>query len=231
MTSLRTKQANRVTENLGSLTESGFLQNSVGRRNKSDIFQFSLSNRTRFSASLTDLRSNANLQLLNKRNKPIASSNNRSLSSEQFSAVLAPGTYYLKVKGVSNKNTPFTLSYNLAPASGSTTNAVNPINLVPGRTEADYALLSLQSQNAAVSYYLNGNPSGYEQFTAINNQLLEYGSQGDSLALEFYQFAKASQDDAYYTSLIAGNSFSGYPSGFGNYILPVPTFTNPSLFV
>jgi hypothetical protein len=226
MNHLRTKQANKVTKNLGSLTEPGFLQNSVGRRNRVDLFQFSVSDRTRFSASLTDLRGNANLHLLTKRNKPIASSKNRGTDSEQFSAILNPGTYYLKVKAIKS-NTPFTLSYNLAPASNFTTSAINPINLVPGRTEADYAILSLQSQNAAVSYYLNGNPSGYEQFTAINNLLLGYGYQGDSLALDFYQLAKASQDDAYYTSLIAGTS----PSGLGNFTLPIPTFTNPGLFV
>jgi Bacterial pre-peptidase C-terminal domain len=179
------------------LTQSGFLQDEVGRRKKSGLFQFSVPTRTRFSASLTDLSANANLQLLKRNRRAIASSNERGINAEQLSTVLTPGTYYLKVKAVRRSNTPFTLSYNITPAIDSNTSAVNPINLTPGRTEADYALLTLQSQNAAVSYYLNGNPSGYDQFTAINNLLLNYGSQGDSLALEYYQWALTVQNDAY----------------------------------
>ena len=179
-----TNQAKGTTLNLGSLQGAGSRKNSVGQKNKSDLFQFSLANRSSFSASLTNLKANADLKLLNGSKAELATSTKRGKQPEQVALTLEPGTYYIKVNVVKKGATPFALRYSATPSSSSPTpvpsssapsvgkpSSVNPLS---GRTEADYASLAVQAYTDAIDFYSNGNPLGYTRFNAINDILRGY---------------------------------------------------------
>lgn len=188
----RTNQVKGTTLNLGSLQGAGSRKNSVGQKNKSDLFQFSLANRSSFSASLTNLKANADLKLLNVSRAEIATSTKRGKQPEQIALTLEPGTYYIKVNVVKKGATPFALNYSATPISSNPAPGVeqpSSVNSLSGRTEFDYTVLVNQAQNAAFDFYENGNELGYTRFNAINNILRDYAIQGDSLALEYYKQA------------------------------------------
>jgi hypothetical protein len=185
MSSLRAKQAKDITANLGSLTGAGTRKNSVSAKNKSDLFQFSLPMRGSFSAALTNLKANANLKLLDSSRTAVAASNERGTKSEEFSAVLEPGTYYIQVKAVGKGSTPFTLSYNLTTDSNQPTVNVVSFNTLPGRTSNDYFKLATLAKDAIYEFYLNENIPAYTLFSNISSQFARYADQGDLLALEY----------------------------------------------
>jgi hypothetical protein len=201
----RTKQAKSATLDLGTLQGSGSRKNSVGQNNKSDLFQFSLANRSSFSASLTNLKANADLKLLNGSRAEIATSAKRGKQAEQIALTLEPGTYYIKINVVKKGATPFELSYSATPVSSSpapVTNSpapvtsspapsvgINPVNTLPGRTENDYASLAVAANLAALDFFNNGNPLSYKRFNGINELLAGYAGEGDDLALKYFQLA------------------------------------------
>lgn len=210
----RSNQTKGRALDLGSLTGTGSRKNSVGQKNKSDLFQFSLANRSSFSASLTNLKANADLKLLNGSKAELATSTERGKQPEQITLTLEPGTYYIKVNVVKKGATPFALSYSATPISSSPApGASSPApgvgqsssgNSLSGRTEFDYAVLVNQAQTAAFDFYDNGNALGYNRFNAINDTLRNYALQGDTLALEYY---KQALDVETFAATVASTSF------------------------
>ena len=193
MTHNRSNQAKGTTLNLGSLSGTGSRKNSVGQKNKSDLFQFSLTNRSSFSTSLTNLKANADLKLLNGSKAELATSAKRGNQPEQISLMLEPGTYYIKVNVVKKGETPFALSYSATPISS---NPAPGVGRPLGRTESDYASLAVQAFTNAIDFYSNGNPLGYTRFNAINDILQGYANQGDDLALQYLKVALDGENGA-----------------------------------
>jgi hypothetical protein len=189
-----TKQATRVTADLGSLTGAGTRKNSVSAKNKSDLFQFSMLTRGTFSAELSNLKANADLTLLNSNRAPIAASHNRGKKAERISTTLGPGTYYIKVNVLKKGSTSFSLGYN---ATSDSTSSGTGSGKTVGLPESDYVALTALAQNGANDYYLNGIPSGYTLFKNVNNLLITYYNQGDTIALEYYKQAKMAEAWAY----------------------------------
>jgi Bacterial pre-peptidase C-terminal domain len=206
------KQAKGITENLGSLKAGGTRKNSVGAGNKYDLFQFSLPTRSSFSATLANLKADANLTLLNSNRAPLAASKKRGTQAEAFSTVLEPGTYYIQVKAIGKGTTPFTLSYNLTTDDTQIPVNADSFNTLPGRTSRDYFRLATLARDAIYEFYLGDNiistyttnTSAYTLFSGIGYQFATYADQGDRLALTYLQ--NLEQDVSYAIALKAAQS-------------------------
>lgn len=81
---------------------------SIGGNDASDYFRASLKSRTSVELSLTGLKQDANLQLLQKSGKVIKQSNKKGKSDEAIKLTLDSGVYYFHVVGTS-KETGYTL--------------------------------------------------------------------------------------------------------------------------
>ncbi|MBD2090242.1 PPC domain-containing protein [Microcoleus sp. FACHB-1515] len=94
------------------------IRDSVGQRDRIDIYKFTASGSSNFSMSLSGLRGNANVRLLNNRSRTIAASNQRRNRPERIGADLEAGTYYLQVQYVDRRGTtPYRLQAALTPSS------------------------------------------------------------------------------------------------------------------
>ncbi|MBF2046188.1 MAG: pre-peptidase C-terminal domain-containing protein [Leptolyngbya sp. IPPAS B-1204] len=82
---------------LGALNGSRSLKNALRRRERVDLYQFSLGNRSNFSAQLNGLKTNANLELLNGNRKVIGASRKPGKRAEVITSLLEAGVYYLRV--------------------------------------------------------------------------------------------------------------------------------------
>ncbi|NJL21210.1 MAG: hypothetical protein HC895_10925, partial [Leptolyngbyaceae cyanobacterium SM1_3_5] len=92
------------------------IRDSVGQRDRIDVYKFTASSSSDFSMLLSGLRGNANVRLLNARSRTIGASNQRRNRPEQITARLDSGTYYLQVQYVDRRGTtPYRLSADLTP--------------------------------------------------------------------------------------------------------------------
>ena len=182
---------------LGELSGRRSLEGMIGGKHKSELFQFSLANRSSVAFALTQLKADANLQLLSTDRTQLAASAKPGKQSEQVALTLAPGTYYLRVSGGGKAGTRYTLTTTQSPAGTST-----PSAYLPGRSPDDYGLLVLQASDAASTFYTLGTPSAYEKFNGINNLLYGWAIQGDQQAAYAYAAALKLENDAFAISLI-----------------------------
>jgi hypothetical protein len=108
----------RNATNIGTLIGAGASSGELGKSAPSNFFKFKLSSRSSFSTTLSQLKANADLTLLNGRGKPILLSSHPGKSQETILPMaLKPGTYYIRVNAVGKANTRYTLTYDAAPAS------------------------------------------------------------------------------------------------------------------
>lgn len=113
------KKDNRIGRaiNLGILNNSLTRRGSVGRLDNLDFFKFSTSSSSSFSVSLTGLRGNVDLFLLNGRGRTIASSRKPKTKPEAITGVVGGGTYYLKLQSRTTlASTPYRVSLSAAVA-------------------------------------------------------------------------------------------------------------------
>lgn len=83
----------------------------VGLGDSDDFYRFVISTSTNFSAALTRLTANADLQVLNSNGGVIQAANAAGNTSEAIALTLNPGTYYLRVyPGSANQSTNYLLS-------------------------------------------------------------------------------------------------------------------------
>jgi hypothetical protein len=82
---------------LGVLNGNRSFKNALRRRERADLYQFSLSNRSNFSAQLNKLKTNANLELLNQNRNLIGASRKPGKQAETIPSLLDAGVYYLRV--------------------------------------------------------------------------------------------------------------------------------------
>ncbi|NJL19983.1 MAG: hypothetical protein HC895_02835 [Leptolyngbyaceae cyanobacterium SM1_3_5] len=94
------------------------IRDSVGQRDRIDIYKFTASSAGNFSMRLNGLRGNANVRLLNGQFGTIAASNQSRNRPEQIRANLETGTYYLQVQYVDRRGaTPYRLQSSFTPNS------------------------------------------------------------------------------------------------------------------
>jgi len=83
----------------------------LGQRDRVDFYRFTASSQVDFSLSLSGLKANANVRLLNGSLAPISIANRPGNQTEQISATLESGTYYIQVQFVGRRgNTRYNLS-------------------------------------------------------------------------------------------------------------------------
>ncbi len=107
-----------TARDLGILSSSQTIYESVGPADPNDYFRFSLSQINGFSLSLTGLTADADVQLLDRAGNLIASSLASGTSPESITRTLATGTYYIRVYPYSGgTNYALTLSASLVSQS------------------------------------------------------------------------------------------------------------------
>jgi len=86
-------------------------QDWVGSADTNDYYRFNVGTQSNFSLSLTGLKANADVQLLNSSGGVITTSANTGTTSESIASLLSTGTYYVRVYQ-SSGNTNYSLSLN-----------------------------------------------------------------------------------------------------------------------
>ncbi|WP_421657136.1 S8 family serine peptidase [Leptothermofonsia sp. ETS-13] len=107
-----------TARDLGILSGSQTIYESVGSTDPNDYFRFSLNQINGFSLSLTDLTTDADVQLLDSTGSLIASSLTSGTSPEVITRTLAAGTYYIRVYPYSG-STNYTLNLSASLVSQS----------------------------------------------------------------------------------------------------------------
>lgn len=104
--------------NLSELSSSLSRKGSVGRQDKVDFFKFSVTGQKSFSATLTKLKENVDLALLNGQGTVIARSQKPGKKAEAINTVLDGGTFYLQVKSrTARPSTPYRLTLVATPVT------------------------------------------------------------------------------------------------------------------
>ena len=157
-----------------SLSSSAQTSTDSVSANLTDYYRFQLKSYGSLSAVLDRLSGDANLELIQDRNGTVSSSeifsasNNQSTIGELVSAVLNPGTYYLRVSP-SQDNTRYSL--NLSAARGS-------LNLPLDDLSANVDLQFLDSRGAVIQAAIAGNSA-----ESISSGLLSAGTYSVQLGL------------------------------------------------
>lgn len=120
-----------TAKNLGVLTPQT-LSDFVGPSDTNDYYKFNVTTSTDFSATLSGLTANADLQLLNSSGTLITQSNKTGTTADSITRTLATGTYYLRVYPVSTASTVYTLTLTAVPHDNAgntfaTANLVGPL--------------------------------------------------------------------------------------------------------
>lgn len=154
----------RGAKNLRELSSTKTIAGFVGKQDKLDVYKFRLGRSSNISLSLTNLKANADIALLNSGGGVIASSNQLKKLPESIVTALEAGTYYIRVN-CRESNTRYKLGLSATPEPGATldsafdtgmlTGNITHQNTIGGLDEADYYKLNL---NQISDFYasLNG---------------------------------------------------------------------------
>ncbi|MDX2216691.1 MAG: cadherin-like domain-containing protein [Oculatellaceae cyanobacterium bins.114] len=160
----------------------------VTTQDKVEFYRLSLSRRSRFDLSLTGLRANANVDLLNQRGRVINKSRLTGTQNESITSVLAAGTYYVRVNLQGRGSTRFrlVLSARLIPPGNTAPTLITNTGLtVSARGTApirNTLLRATDSQQPATQlvYTLTGLPqSGQLQLNGVPLALGSRFTQAD----------------------------------------------------
>jgi Bacterial pre-peptidase C-terminal domain len=113
----RTDNTINGARNLGAISTARALRDFVGRRDRADVFKFQMSSRGSLNISLSELRADADVQLLNAQGKQIVRSRRAGSLSESIRRVVNAGTYYLKVLRVTG-NTNYLMQFSASLEAG-----------------------------------------------------------------------------------------------------------------
>jgi hypothetical protein len=97
---------------LGVLTDSLIVQESVGGNDIGDLYQFTVSTPGEYGFTLEGLSADADFGIIDSNGQVIASSATDGIVEEMFSETLDAGTYYLVVDSYDGAPTDYTLSLN-----------------------------------------------------------------------------------------------------------------------
>jgi trimeric autotransporter adhesin len=123
---------------LGGLTDSLIVQESVGGNDIGDLYQFTVGTTGEYSFTLDGLSANADLLILNSNGELLAISENTDIAEEMLNGNLDAGTYYIGVGSLDGTPTDYTLNLTNIDGSEPTapTDPTVPINPTtdPGET-------------------------------------------------------------------------------------------------
>jgi Bacterial pre-peptidase C-terminal domain len=96
---------------MGALTSSPIVRkDSLGKRDRTDFYQFSLNSSSSVNLNLSGMRSNADLSIFNGFGRQIMRSSRGGNRPETIQTNLEAGNYYVQVRGKGNKSTNYKLS-------------------------------------------------------------------------------------------------------------------------
>ena len=105
-----------------------------GKKDRDDVYQFSLSEDSKVEFALGNLSKDASLQLLDSSGNQIATSNNSGSTDESLSQQLGQGTYYVKVSTSSKSTMRYALEMSTGALNAIDTNNTNGGNTSGGST-------------------------------------------------------------------------------------------------
>jgi hypothetical protein len=109
-----------TARDLGALSNS-VVRGAVGGRDRADYFRFVLSQPINFSLTLNQLRRDADVQLLNRRGRELAVSNQPGRQPERINLTLKSGTYFIAIstrQGNTRYKLTLTTEAAIAPTDG-----------------------------------------------------------------------------------------------------------------
>ena len=125
-----------------------------GKKDRDDVYQFSLSETSQVEFALGNLSKDASLQLLDGSGNPIATSNNSGSTDESLSQQLGQGTYYVKVSTSSKSTMRYALEMSTGSLNSIDTNNTNGGNTNGGNTNGG----STSGGNTSGSNTSGGSP-------------------------------------------------------------------------
>lgn len=151
-------------KNLRELGNTKSIAGFVGKQDKIDFYKFTLARSSNIALSLTRLKANADVTLLNNSGVTIASSNQLKKLPESIATTLEAGTYYIRVNRRQG-NTRYKLEITATTEPGSSLESALDTGTLAGdatyqgsignANQADYYKLNL-SQNSDFYASLNG---------------------------------------------------------------------------
>lgn len=226
-----------TARSLGTLSGAQSFSGSVNSSDTQDYYKFSLLTSTPFSAKLTGLSGDADLQLLDSAGTMLVKSSNYNTADELISKTLAAGTYYVRVyrysadtgyqltlQGGAPASTHDTLAAAQDLGSLSTTQTLS--GAVSGADTQDYYKFTLAA-DAQFTTRLSGlaDDANLQLLDGAGQVLADSTNAGAaeeainrplSAGAYYLRVYRASGDTAYQLSLAAAPVGASSPSGDGN---------------
>jgi len=174
------------TVNLNPQSGSGRYQGFLGEDNSSQSYKLRLTQRSSLNVSLSNLKTNADLTLLDRSGKVIDRSNRSGQSAESIDQTLNSGTYYVRIERQQGK-TGYRLNVNLNQAEPTELASAPAPLAAPTASLADQvlALVNKERQAAGVkplrlNAQLTSAAEAHSQDMALNDYLAHQGLDGRS---------------------------------------------------
>ncbi|NGZ28194.1 MAG: hypothetical protein G8345_15040, partial [Magnetococcales bacterium] len=225
-----------LAQNLGSLSGSQEVYNWVGSTDSLDLYRFTLDSNGIVNLFLTGLLANADLYLLGSNGSVLETSNNSGVQSEDLTAELNAGTYYVRVMQNSG-NTNYQLyllgSAGAASDGNDSTEEADPLGVlgapqslngwVGDGDEDDFYRFTLNSQST-VNLQLNGLMSDADLILRdsdgeLISGSLQYGNSPETIVETLAQgtyYIQVSQVYGNTGYVLNTSAFSGATGGDSN---------------
>ncbi|MBD2460571.1 PQQ-dependent sugar dehydrogenase [Oscillatoria sp. FACHB-1407] len=220
--------ADAAGDTLSSAQDLGIVGNAsvqdwVGRSDRSDYYKFSVASASQLTVGLSNLASDANIQLLSGDGSVLQASTNPGTTTEAINTSLAAGNYYLHVfPGTPTASTSYQLSVAATPSSSPTPTTPFPTGItlqpvITGLNQPVYVThagdgtnrLFIVEQDGQIRILQNGSllPT---PFLDISDRSLNVGEQG-LLSVAFPpDYANKGHFYVYYTNNAGNNVVARY---------------------
>ena len=150
----------------------------VSRNDRLDYYRFELTDTRRFSLTMTDLKADVDVELLNSDGKAIANSIEGGTTAEKINKQLTPGTYYVKVYPFEIKTSPYTLNLRatlppVLPKISITATDANAAEVVAGETQnpGQFTISRTGSTTTAlkINYTVSGSATKGIDYNNVTN--------------------------------------------------------------
>lgn len=165
----------RLTDNAGNTLEKArkvtvdnqpnSYKDYVSRNDRLDYYRFELTDTRRFSLTMTDLKADVDVELLNSSGKAIANSIEGGTTNEKIRRQLGPGIYYVKVYPFEIKTSPYTLTFRatlppVLPKISITATDATAAEVVTGETQNPGQFTISRTGNTTTALKINYTVSG-----------------------------------------------------------------------
>ena len=138
----------------------------VSRNDRLDYYRFELTDARRFSLTMTDLKADVDVELLNSSGKAIANSIEGGTTAEKINKQLDPGVYYVKVYPFEIKTSPYTLTLKatlppvVLPKISITATDATAAEVITGETQNPGQFTISRTGNTTTALQINYTVSG-----------------------------------------------------------------------